>query len=274
MADYRAAIQEVVTTNASVLGQLPTTCLVDESGGNLTKAADPLEVALIIGKIGYASKPAVDRAAIAWNAMKAAQGKAFAGDPAASAAAADIDALRGVIESYGLVNMKLEDTGDLYAACNSLSTWQVANDSLQQDSITFVNAGTDNLRLTAAIQMGFQATQDVCKLVRVREQIPPAQMKGKATTRAVGGAALVYPKVLTMGKKAVRLPVNVTSTVSGYGTISVTRGSKGIVATGGWMEPGTFGLLMTVPRATKSGKLAITFTTESGPTVKGFVRLR
>lgn len=269
--EYRAAIADVVSTTAGVMSDLNNSCLIDGSGINLAKPADPAEIDLIVARLGI-SRQAVDRAGKAWNAMKTAQKQAFADDPQAPAVSVDIDALQKVIEGYGRVIPLIEGTGDLYSVCNSLETLGVAQDGLQTHQIEFVNNGTENIRITADIQMAFQATQDACKKVRVREKIPKSQMK-QLTTRQVGGAALTYPKSVKVGKKAVQLPVSVTSATSGYGTVAVTRGSKGIVATGGWMEPGTFGLLMTVPGKTKAGKLTVTFTADGGPTVQGRIRL-
>jgi hypothetical protein len=269
LADYRAAIQEFQLTENGVLEELRQSCRPD-----LGKIADPMEVALIVGRLSY-SRPLLDRANNARNAMKAALPRAFAGDPQAPAVGVDIAALGTVIENYGRGISMLEQTGELWSACTSEATWEVASDALTGNTIDFVNNGTENIRIAADIQMAFQATQDACSEVRVRERIPQNQIQkaGDPKTTKSGGAALTYPKSLDVGKKPKRLPVNVKSPGTGYGTISVTRGSKGIVATGGWFEPGTFGLLMTVPGKTKTGKVTLTFALEGGPTVEAKVRL-
>ena len=68
--------------------------------------------------------------------------------------------------------------------------------------------------------------------------------------------------------------MNCRSPSSRYGTESDTRGSKGIVATGGWFEPGESGMLMTVPGKTKTGKVTLTFALEGGPSVKAKITLK
>lgn len=269
LADYRAAINEVVNVTYGVVNDLTPIC----DGGH--SPANPTEVDLIVQRLSFSGRPAVDRAAVAWNAMKSAQKKAFAGDPKAPAVGVDIDALKGVIEGYGKAIMMIETTGDLFAACNSEQTWQVASESANQNLTDLATVGAQSIQIAGDIQMAFQDTQDKCSSVKVRERITDPQMgkAGKPKTSSTGGASLIYPKTLNVGKKPVKLPVNVTSPGSGYTTITVTRGSKGIVATGGWAEPGTFGLLMTVPGKTKTGKVTLAFALEGGPTVKAQIRL-
>lgn len=270
LADYRSAIGEFQQTENKVLEDLRQSCRPD-----LGKLANPVEVDLIVGRLSY-SRPLLDRANNARNAMKDALQTAFAGDPQAAAVGVDIAALGHVIEVYGQGIQHVEQTGELWAACTSEQTWEVANDALTGNTIEFVNNGTDSIRIAGDIQMAFQATQDACKTVRVREEIPATQIKkaGAPTTRKAGGAAITYPKTLDVGKKPVKLPVNVKSPATGYGKITVTRGPKGIVGTGGWVEPGTFGLLMTVPGKTKTGKVTLTFSVEGSATVEGTIRMR
>ena len=270
LADYRAAIDEFQQTENDVLQDLGQSCRPD-----LGKLANPDEVDLIVGRLSI-SRPLLDRANDARNRMKSALKKAFAGDPQAPAVGVDIDALGTVIEVYGRGIMQVEETAKLWAACNSEQTWQIATDALLGNTIEFVNNGTQSVQIAGAIQMAFQNTQDACKAVRVREHIPANQIKkaGDPKTRSSGGAALTYPKTLDVGKKPKKLPVNVTSPSSGYGTVSVTRGSKGIVATGGWFEPGESGMLMTVPGKTKTGKVTLTFALEGGPSVKAKITLK
>jgi len=270
LADYRAAIGEFQLTENDVIRDLGESCRPD-----LGKPANPAEVDLIVGRLSY-SRPLLDRANDARNRMLTALPKAFAGDPQAPAVGVDIRALGTVISNYGSGISNLEETSKLWAACSSEQTWQVANDALLGDRIAFANNGTQSIQIAADIQMAFQATQDACSAVKVRERIPTNQIKkaGDPQTRKAGGTALTYPKTLNVGKKPVKLPVNVKTPGSGYTTVTVSRGSKGIVATGGWADPGTFGLLMTVPGKTKPGKVTLAVTQEGGPGVEATVRLR
>lgn len=267
--DYRGSVFDFSTTHAAVaLDLVSLNCA--------TSPVDPQEVELIIERLSFSGRPALDRAGAAWNRLKAAHKQAFAGDPQATAVADDIDALNRVIEDLGRSKTLLESTQDLWVACNSAETYQAASAATQSAQDLEIDAGAESMRLTGAIQMAFQSTQDACSAVKVRERLPANQIEksGDRKTSKSGGAGLTYPKTLDVGKKPKRLPVNVTSPGTGYGTITVTRGSKGIVATGGWVEPGTFGLLMTVPAKTKTGKVTLTFSLEGGATVKGTVRLR
>lgn len=269
LADYRAAINDVVNVTYGVINDLTPIC----DGGH--SPANPTEVDLIVQRLSFSGRPAVDRAAVAWNAMKSAQKKAFAGDPNAPAVGVDIDALKGVIEGYGKAIMMIETTGDLFAACNSEQTWQVASESANQNLTDLATVGAQSIQIAGDIQMAFQDTQDKCSSVKVRERIPNQliQKSGEPKTSKSGGSGLTYPKTLKVGKKAVKLPVNVTSPGSGYGTVTLTLGSKDVVATGGWFESGTFGLLMTVPGKTKTGKATLRFWLEGGPTVKAKIKL-
>jgi hypothetical protein len=237
---------------------------------------DPNAVDLIIGKFRYGAVPSLDRAGKAWERLTSAQKQAFAGDPDAAAVAGNISALKGVIEDLHRSRMLLESTEDPWVACNSDETYQSAVAATEGAQDVEIDATEESMRLTGAIQIAFQATQDACKAVRVRGEIPDKQMKkaGDPKTTSTGGAALTYPKSLDVGKKPKKLPVNVKSPGTGYGTITLTRGSKGIVATGGWFEPGTFGLLITIPGKTKTGKVTLAFALEGGPTVKGTIRLQ
>ena len=268
LADFRAASFDAGSTIQGVITDLEGTCD--------PRPANPQEVELIVVRLSFFGRPAVDRANAARNRMRAAQKQAFAGDPQAPVVGVDIDFLKYVIEGYGRSIMLLESAGELFAACNSDETYAAAAAALEPISQLVAKTGQDMVQITGDIQMAFQATQDECALVKVRERIPENQIQkaGEPTTKKAGGAAITYPKTLDVGKKPVKLPVNVKSPATGYGTITVTRGSKGIVATGGWVEPGSFGLLMTVPGKTKTGKVTATFELESGPTVKGTLALR
>lgn len=268
LADFRAASYEADSTITGVIADLTGTCD--------PRPANPQEVELIVERLSFSGRPAIERANAAWNRMKAAQKEAFAGDPLAPAVGVDIDALNAVIESYGRSIMLLESAGELFAACNSDETYAAASAALEPISELVAKTGQDSIQVTGDIQMAFQATQDTCKAVRVREEIPDKQIKkvGAPTTKKSSGAALTYPRTLDVGNRAVKLPLNVKSPNAGYGTVTVKRGPKGIVATGGWMDPGTFGLLMTVPGKTKPGKVTVTLELDGGPTVKGTITLR
>jgi hypothetical protein len=97
---------------------------------------------------------------------------------------------------------------------------------------------------------------------------------GSAKTKKVQGGALTFPKSFNVGKKTTKLPVSIKSPVSGYGTITLTRRSKGIVATGGQVTKGSFGLLMVIPAKTKTGKVTVMFKVTGGPTIKAPIKLR
>ena len=97
---------------------------------------------------------------------------------------------------------------------------------------------------------------------------------GSANTKKVQGGALTFPKSFNVGKKPTKLPVSIKSPVSGYGTITLTRGSKGILATGGQVTKGSFGLLMNIPAKTKTGEVTVTFKVTGGPTIKAPISLR
>lgn len=237
------------------------TCQFDGPGATGPKPANPAEVDLIVTRLDMSARPAIDKAAKAWNRMTAAQKAAFAGDPEAAGVAADIEGLKAVIEGYGRGISMLEATGDLYKACVNFDAWLVAGQSLGNDSIDLVSTGQLNTRLVASISAAFQKTQDTCKQVKVSAPISPQKMKrqaGDVSTKESGGAALTYPKSLDVGKKPVTLPLNVTSP-GGYGMIEVKRGSKGIVATGGDMQAGSFGLRLLVPGRTKPGTARLVF---------------
>jgi hypothetical protein len=261
--DYQKAIEDVLDLNAGVIADLGYTCQFDGPGATGPKPANPTEVDLIVTRLSMVARPAIDRAGAAWNRMMSAQNAAFAGDPEAAGVSADIEGLKAVIEGYGRGIMLLEVTGDLYSACTNWDAWLAAGRSLGQDSIDLVNTGQLNTRLVAAIGAAFQKTQDACKAVRVSPPLSPKVMRREAggaglRTKKGGGAALTYPKTLDVGKKAVRLPLNVKSP-GGYGKITVQRANKGIVATGGEMHAGVFGLRLTVPGKTKTGTAKLVF---------------
>lgn len=259
---------------AGVGEDLLFSCMIYENSTG-PQPADPMEVELIVQRLSFGGRPALDRANEAWNRLKVAQQKAFAGDPAAGTAAADVAGLNGVIEAYGRGIMNLEEAGELFKKCTTHPAMLAARSALEQQQASSGAAFTEMTRLYTKLEAEFQATQKACKTVRVREEISAKDMQkaGAPTTKSAGGATLVFPKTLDVGKKPKKLPVNVTSPAAGRATVTVKRGAKGIVATGGWVAEGTFGLLMTVPKATKTGKATVTFTLDSGVTVTGTVKL-
>ncbi len=261
-------------TVGGVAADLHRSCYIEENSTG-PKPADPQDVEFIVERLSYGARPALDAANTALSRLQAAQKKAFAGDPNASQAAGDVAALRDVIAAYGRSVMLIEDDGDLYASCKTYPAYQAAEDSLLGHEIEFVNISLRYQPLYTRIQDAFTATLGTCKTVRVREEIPAKdiQKAGPAKTSRSGGATLVYPKSLDVGKKPKKLPVNVKSPAADYGSISVTRGSKGIVATGGGFTDQAFGLLMTIPAKTKPGKVTITFRTDSGVVVTGTMTL-
>lgn len=269
LAEYRDAVFDYAVVADEVV--------VDLQHLNCTAGpVDPQEVEFIVEKLPFAGTPAIDRAAVAYNRLKFAHAKVFAGDPQAPAVLADINALNAAIEEFGRSKILLESTQDVWVACNSEQTYDIASAETASAQAIALAATQKSTQLTASIQMAFQATQDACKAVRVVGSFPEKRIKkdGPPATKESGGAALTFPKTLDVGKKPKKLPVNVKSPQSSYGTVSLKRGSKGIVATGGWFDPGSAGLLMTVPGKTKTGKVTLTLALEGGPTVKGTITLK
>lgn len=273
-ADYQAAMAEAGTIMAGVGEDLLFSCMIYENSTG-PQPADPMEVELIVQRLSFSGRPALDRANEAWNRLKFAQQKAFAGDPAAGSAAADVAALNDVITAYGRGIMNLEDAGELFKQCTTHPAMLAARSALEQQQASVGAAFTQMTGLYTKLEAEFQATQKVCKTVRVREEISAKDIRkaGAPATKSSGGATLVYPKTFDVGHKSKMLPLNVTSPAAGRATVSVKRGSKGIVATGGWVAEGAFGLLMSVPGGTKTGKVTVTFRLDSGVTVTGKVTL-
>jgi hypothetical protein len=264
---------DVISINAGVGQDLLFSCEIAE-GSTGPKPADPIEVDLIVQRLSFSGRPALDRANSAWNRLKAATKRAFAGDPQSSVVAFDVDGLNGVIEGAGRSLMLLESAGDIYAKCTTYEGMEAGRAALAQEQENYGRYFAEMTRIYTDLEAAFQATQKACKTVRVREEIPTKAMKkaGAPTTRSTGGATMTFPKTFDVGKKPRGLPVNITSPAGGRATVTIARRGKGIVGTGGWVAEGTFGLLMTVPGKTKTGKAVLTYTLDTGVTVKGTIR--
>lgn len=258
-----------------VARNLHQSCTIDENSTG-PRPADPQEVALIVAQLDLVTRPALNRANEARNRLIAAQKKVFAHDPDAADAAKHVAALGDVLSAYGRVMLLIDSDGDLYAACSTYPAYRAAEDSLLGHEIEFVTINTQYQPLYTQIQQDFTRAMGTCKAVRVREPIPVNRINkaGPVKTSRSGGAALVYPKSIDVTKKPVRLPVNVKPAAADYGIISVTTGSKALVATRGGFTDQEFGLFMTIPAKTAPGVATITFRADAGPTVKARIRMR
>lgn len=192
--------------------------------------------------------------------------------------AAVVTQLRPNVNKYQESRMRIESIADQFEAAPDPTVdaepCEAAATALADESVKYVEAGQTKNRLVGQISRAL-ALSELCEAVEVTGPIPDKKVKkaGAPKTEKSGGAAITFPKSLDVGKKPRRLPVDVQSPASGYGTVTVTKGSKGIVATGGQVTQGSFGLFMTIPAKTKTGTVTLTFALAGGPTVKGVIRL-
>lgn len=271
-ADYRAASEEAFQAEFRVEKALPYTC--NDGAGNY-HPANAVEVDIIMIPFDQTVGPALDRASNAWNRMLAAQAQAFAGNPDAIGLSVDVEMLKQVLGGVGRAKIHLQSASEAYrmAQTDEACAAAGADDSA---GLEYRTASSLQYTLVHAIESVLEKTQEACSGVTVVKPMSPKQIQQKAgakdteTTKS-GGASLMFPTTLDVGKKPVKLPVTVKSPAAGYGTIRVTRGSKGIVATGGDVKSGRFGLLMTIPGKTKTGKVTIAFAGEHG-TVKAKIK--
>lgn len=235
-----------------------------------------VEVTMILSPLTTVSRKANDRAAVALNTMKGQAAAAFKGNPDAASISSAVEGFRDVIEQFGRNTMLIESAGDVVvSACKATETVPQASEALGAQVSAGIAANNAYLMGTVLVDKILADTATSCASVRVVPPITPSQMRKKTGfgTQSVsgGGATLTIPKKLDVSKKAVKLPVTITKPASGYGTVTVKRGPKGLVATGGQIT-GSFGLWLTVPEGTKPGRAVVTFTSTAG-VVKGTVRL-
>lgn len=228
----------------------------------------------------FVVKPTLEDADAAVLTMKALMDKALKGHPQESKITEAVKAMRPNLTLYQQSRMRLESLADLWETLPTVdkdpNPCVAASTQLADESGKYVEAAQAKNALVRKISAALGLSDELCEGIEVTDPIPDKQIKkaGDPKTTSTGGASLTYPKSLDVGKKPKKLPVNVKSPQSSYGTVSLKRGSKGIVATGGWFEPGTSGLLMTVPGKTKTGKVTLTFALEGGPTVKAKITLK
>jgi hypothetical protein len=160
------------------------------------------------------------------------------------------------------------------SACKATETVSLASEALGAQVNAGVEADNAYLMGTVLVDTILADTSATCAAVRVVPPITPAQIRkqtGSAAKTVTGaGTTLTLPKKLDVGKKSVRLPVTVKDPATGYGSVTIERGPKGIMATGGQIT-GSFGLQLTVPKGTATGKAVVTLTSAGG-VVKGTVR--
>lgn len=243
----------------------------------LAPCGNPGEVDLISVRIDQFSRPAVDRAAAAWNAMKAAQRSAFKGMPDAVGVEIDVDLLNDVIAALGRGNIYLESAAGMIRNAKTDEACADAYGALGYWSPEYAKGSVLQGTLVRAIEAAMKTTDEACAEFIIVDSMSPGDIEkkaGSANTKKVQGGALTFPKSFNVGKKPTKLPVSIKSPVSGYGTITLTRGSKGILATGGQVTKGSFGLLMIIPAKTKTGEVTVTFKVTGGPTIKAPIRLR
>lgn len=237
---------------------------------------DP-EITMIEGPLTTVSRKANDRAGEALNTMRAQAAAAFKDNPDAASVTSALDGFRDVIEQFGRNTMLIESAGDVeVTACTAAETVPQASEALGVQVQAAIDAFTAFQLGEVLLDKILTDTGTACAAVRVVPPISPSQMRkktGSPTNRfGSGGATLTIPKKVDVGKKAVKLPVTITKPNTGYGSVTVRRGPKGIVATGGQVS-GSFGLWLTVPAKTQPGIAIVTFTSADG-VVKGALRFR
>lgn len=227
----------------------------------------------------FVVKPTLGDADAAVLTMRGLMKEALKGHPRESKITQAVSALRPNLALYQESRMRLESLADMWETLPTVdkdpNPCVAASKQLADESGKYVEAAQAKSALVRQISAALNLSDELCEGIEVTDPIPEKKIKktGPPKTQKSGGASLTFPKTVDVGKKPKNLPVNVTSPQSSYGTLSLKRGSKGIVATGGWFEAGTSGLLMTVPGKTKTGKVTLTFALEGGPTVKAKVKL-
>lgn len=264
-ADYQAATEDAFQSEYQVSKELPYTCW-DSAGFHPANAA---EVDLITVPLDQSVAPALDRAAQARNRMLAAQAKAFAGNPDAVGLSVDVEMLSKVIEALGRGKITLASAGEIYRTAQSEETCLSAGAEISSWGPEYVSASALQGTLVRAITSVLTKTQETCSGVRVVDPLSPKAIKRKSGASSVrtdraGGASLLAPATLDIGKKPVKLPLTIKNPPSGYMTIQVNRGGKGIVATGGDAQGSPFGVLMTVPGKTPDGMMTVTIQGDFG----------
>lgn len=270
-AEYKVASERAFKFEFEISNALPFTCW----GAAGFHPADPGEVDLIAVQIGQFSRPAVEQAAEALRTMQATRRSAFAGNPDQIDIELALEDFRGVIEALGRGNIMLDSAGEMFRGAQAEETCNAAAAQLGYWGPEYASASVLQGAAVRALENAMKTTDKACAEFTF-ESLSPQDVKDKAgrvRTRRSDGASVTLPKSVERGSKRVKIPVSVTSPASGYGTVTLSRGPKGIAATGGQVTKGSFGFLVTIPKTTKEGKVTLTFALEGGPTVKGTIRL-
>ncbi len=265
--EYQALMEDADDAITTSFGALNSMYMC---GGSAEAARRPLY---------FLAKPALDDADQQVSVMLAALTTAFKDHPRKAKIVGAVGQLRSNLAKYQESRMRLETLADDYEAVPPLDQafepCAALAKRVADESVLYVAAGQAKNHLVGDISSALAASDEWCEGIEVTGPIPDKKVKkvGPPKTEKSGGATITFPKTVDVGKKALELPVDVKSPASGYGTVTVTKGSKGIVATGGQVSQGPFGLLMTIPAKTTTGKVTLTFALEGGPTVKGGIRL-
>lgn len=257
---YRAEIEKEYLSNLEVLSALSLACSTDSP-------PTAMSITMLLSPLTMVSRPANDAATKALNSMKANAPAAFNGNPDAVSIGSALEGFRDVIDRFGRNTMLIESAGEIEpTACTAAETVPQASEALGAQVKAAIEANNAYEMGTILIDQILADTDTKCASVRVVPPIPPGQMKSKTgfPTKTVenGGASLTFPKKLKVGKAA-KLPLTVTNPGTGYGSVTVTKGPKGIVASGGQMN-GSFGLWLTIPAKTSSGKAIVDVVTPAG----------
>jgi hypothetical protein len=278
-ADYEKYTLTALKSELSIYDELFRSC---GDWGAGFQPADPWAVVQAASRLEAETRPAIDAANEARNEMLATVDKAFGGSR--KHVKTHLKLTGSYIEILGRARMNIDTAGDAFITAQSEESCNQAQNLLQTsvETAEFTEqAGELQFMIMKEIDQDLMAMKRICSNIRVVAEMSAAEIEKRsdsdtARTKKSGGASLLFPSTLDVGRKAVKLPLTVRSKVPGSATISVTRAGKGIVATAGDASAGGFGLLMTIPSGTKPGKATITYRLSSGgsPVVlKGVVRL-
>ena len=273
-AQFRSAFNEYEALMAEADDAITTSFAAFNSmymcGGSAEAARRPLY---------FLAKQELDDADQQITVMLATLSTAFKDHPRKAKIAGAVGQLRSNLAKYQESRMRLESLADAFETVPPLDQafepCAALAKRVADEAELYVQAGQTKHRLVTDISGALAASDEWCEGIEVTGPIPDKKVKkvGAPKTERSGGAVITFPKKVDVGNKPRQLPVDVKSPASGYGAITVTHGSKGIVATGGQVAEGSFGLLMTIPAKTKTGKATVTFALEGGPMVTGTIRL-